>query len=74
MYGIVAENSNQAIQTSTSVDALMAWARDNLRRNGAIVIIVTVPEGRRVLTGKAGSGWARNADAVHGGAPYDHDW
>lgn len=74
MYGIAAEGSNVAMQTSPSVEALMAWARDNLRRNGAIVLIVTVPEGKRVMTGKAGTGWARSPDAVWGGAPYDYEW
>jgi len=74
MYGIAAEGQNEAMETSPSIEALMGWARDHLRPNGAIVVIVNMANGKRILTGKIGSGWARNPDAMWGGAPYDHDW
>ncbi|GAB4072264.1 hypothetical protein KHC28_01330 [Ancylobacter sonchi] len=74
MYGIAAEGQSTALQQSPSIDVLLAWARDNLKPNGAILVIVNMTTGQRALTGKAGTGWSRNRDAVSGGAPYDYQW
>lgn len=74
IFGIVAQGERVAMQTSDRIDTLMAWARSNLKPNGAILRIVNIDTGQGGLTGKAGSGWAHNADAVWGGAPYDYPW
>ncbi len=73
MYGIFGDGSGQALATG-SIDDLLRWAGANLKPNGAVLRIKNVQTGATALVGKAGSGWSRNADAVHGGAPYEYRW